>query len=171
MKARQAFCYLMKYMAEDITRCTLTADIISRMLEQNLMTWKILFSFTCCNFTVHCSMKVEGSTSNVKSKTNLKHTTGLNFMWSAASSAQIIKLANLKWMGNYKLWVGKDVSNGMLYCKIHQSCLWETKKLLYRASKIIYSHCILQGRQEREKEGGGERETWIQVLHKEGGDG
>jgi len=46
---------------------------------------------------------VEGSTSNVKSKTNLKHTTGLNFMWSAVSSAQIIKLATQKWMGNYKL--------------------------------------------------------------------
>jgi len=83
----------MKYMAEDITRCTLRADN-SRMLEQHLMTWKILFSFTCCNLTVHCSVKVEGSTSNVKSKTNLKHTTGPNFMWSAVTSAQIIKLAN-----------------------------------------------------------------------------
>jgi hypothetical protein len=70
----------MKYMAEDITRCILGADIINRMLKQNLMTGKILFSFTCCNFTVHCSVKVEGSTSNIKSKTNLKHKAGASFM-------------------------------------------------------------------------------------------
>jgi hypothetical protein len=78
MKARQAFCYLMKYMAEDITRCILGADIINRMLEQNLMTGKILFSLTCCNFTIQCSVKMEGSTSKRKVKNKL--TAGLSFM-------------------------------------------------------------------------------------------
>jgi hypothetical protein len=32
------------------------------------------------------------------------------------------------------------------------------RKLLHRASNIIYSHSILQGRQEREKEGERDRE-------------
>jgi hypothetical protein len=131
MKARQAFCYSITYMAEDITR----ADI-SGILEQNLMTWKTLFSIICCNFTVHCSVQVESSPSSVKSITNWKHTTGLNFMWIAVKLGEIIKVVNPKLMGNYKLWLGKDLRDGMLYCKHIRVAFEILIILLHRAINI-----------------------------------